>query len=216
MCQVPVIFLSTCLHFLSCSFLFILLACCLSLPFLSFLSTCFLHHSLLANQRKHALGIWIQGFPLTDCTACHKLYSVHLSSRRVRFQCYLPFNLPSLSFIFLSFRFAGMLSLPSHFACLTVSFIILYWLIKENMHLEFGFSASPLSTALPAINSTQRTVWLTMCQVPVIFLSTCLHFLSCSFLFVLLACCLSLPFLSFLSTCFLHHSLLANQRNTCT
>ena len=118
--------------------------------------------------------------PAINFTQC---ISVNCLAHDVSDSSYLPFNLPSLSFVFLSFRFAGMLSLPSHFACLTVSFIILYWLIKK-MHFEFGFSASPLSTALPAINSTQCTVWLTMCQAPVIFLLTCLHCLSFSFLCV--------------------------------
>ena len=171
----------------SLSFMFLslfFLACCLPLPFhFSCLPVSFI---ILYWQikDKHALRIRIQGCTLNNCTACHKLYSVHLSalfdSRRVRFQRYLPFNLPSLSFIFLSFRFAGMLSLPSHFDCLIISFIILYWDSKKNMHLEFGFKV---------INCTAcRKLYSVHCLAhdlsdsSIIFLLTCLHFLSCSFL----------------------------------
>ena len=86
------------------------------------------------------------------------------STQRISVQClvhhvsdssYLPFNLPSLPLIFLFFRFAGMLSLPSHFVCPTVSFITLYWQINDNMHLEFGFRAAPVTTAMPTIHFTQ-------------------------------------------------------------
>ena len=130
-----VIFLSTCLHCLSFSFLFVLLACCLpaSSTFPFFLSTSFLHHPLLTNQRKHALRIWIHCFPLINCTACHKLYSVHCLAHDMSGSSYLPFNLPSLSFMFLSLRFAGMLSYSTFpFSCLPVSFIIFFGQSKKT------------------------------------------------------------------------------------
>ena len=130
--------------------------------------------------------------------------------------------------MFLSLFFASMLmfcSYPFPFSCLPVSFIILHWKSIKNMHLEFGFRVSPLPIALPAINSTQcisvHCLAHDLSDSSVIYLPLnlpCLHCLSFSFLFVLLACCLpaSSTFPFFLSTCFLHHSLLANQKQTCT
>ena len=149
----------------------------------------------MANQRKHALRIWIQGCTLNNCNARHTLYSVRSLAHDLSGFVYFPLNLPSPSFALPSFWFAGMLcSLLFHLFCGSVPFIILCFKFKNFTHLEFLLKATPLTSALPAVNSTQCTVWLTTCQVPVIFLLTCLHFLSCSFLFVLLACCLPLPF----------------------
>ena len=208
MCQVPVIFLSTCLHFLSCSFLFVLLACCLSLPLLSFLSTCFLHHSLLANQRKHALRIWIQGCALNNCNAHHTLCSAP--------QCALWLTTCQVSCIFLSTflhllsrsllfgLLACCVSLLFHLFCGSVPFIILCFKFGNFMHLEFLLKATPLTSALPAINSTQWTAWFRFClssfQPPftsfhIPFPFVCWRVVSLSFLSFSPACSIHIPLL---------------------
>ena len=177
--------------FLSLLFASMLMFCSYPFPF-SCLPVFFIILHWKSKKNMHLeFGFRVSPLPIalpainsTQCISVHCL-AHDLSDSSVIF---LLTCLHCLSFSFLFVLLACCLPLPFHFSCPPVFFIILYWKSKKNMHLEFGFRVSPLSTALPAVNSTQCTVWLTTCEVSVIFLSTCLHFLSCSFLFFLLAC----------------------------
>ena len=167
-CQIPVIFLLTYLHFLSCSFLcffwhVVFLYLSIFLVYL-FPSSFFIGKSKINTY----LELGFKAAPLT--TALHAINSTQCISVRCLTRdvsdssaIFLSTCLHCLSFSFLFVLLACCLSLP-----ILIVFYHPLLGIKEKYALRIWIQGSPLSIVLPAVNSTQYTVWLTTCQIPVL------------------------------------------------
>ena len=158
-------------------------------------------------KEKNALRIWIQGCTLNNCNACHTLYSARSLAHNLSGFASFPLNLPSPSFVFPFFGLlACCVSLLFHLFFGSVPFIILCFKFGNFMYLEFLLKATPLTSALPAINSIQWTAWFRFClssfQPPFTSVRIPFPFVCWRVVF--------LSFLSFSSACSIHIPLLQN------